>query len=354
MRPKAIIHLDRLDHNLELIRSAAGSERKIMAVVKNEAYGHGMIPVARHLSDQVEGFCVARIEEGIRLRKKGISNPVLVFEVPQPELVADYTAFDLTAVISDLSHFEILNTGTRCHLQFDTGMMRLGIRPEDADKALKLYKKYEDQLHINGIFSHFANADQPDNPMTEDQLGSFQAIRSLFPESLFTHISNSAGILYHGEEKGSLFDGMRPGISLYGFAPGEQNIPGLQPVMEIRSQLVQVKKIKKGEKVGYGSSWVCPKDGLLGIIPMGYAHGIPRVLSNKIQVKIGQNYYPQVGTISMDYLMVDLKGDHFNAGEEVQVLGSSPISAKEWASASGTISYEIISRIASFIERAYQ
>lgn len=354
MRPNAIIYLDRLDHNLQLIRSLAGSEKKIMAVVKNEAYGHGMIPVARHLSDQVEGFCVARIEEGIRLRKEGITNPVLVFEVPQPDRAADYTAFDLTAVISDLSHFEILKKGTRCHLQFDTGMMRLGIRPEDAGKALKLYKKYEDQLRINGIFTHFANADQPDNPMTAQQISSFQEVRALFPEALFTHISNSAGLMYHREEKGSLFDGLRPGISLYGYAPGEQSIAGLKPVMEIRSQLVQVKAVNKGEKVGYGSTWVSPGDGLLGIVPMGYAHGIPRVLSNKIQVKIGENYYPQVGTISMDYLMIDLKKNRLEAGDEVQILGNPPISAKEWASASGTISYEIISRIASFTERIYR
>lgn len=322
-----------------------------MAVVKNEAYGHGLIPVCEHLKDQVDWFCVARTEEGVKMREAGIENPILVFEVPCEENIRDFNTHDLTATISDLAHFDLLEEGTQCHMNFDTGMTRLGIRAEDVSQAVQ---KFDDnkQLNITGIYTHFSDADAPQKPATKEQLSLFNKIRSQFPAILYTHVSNSGGIFYH-DSKETAFNGVRAGISLYGYEAGEQPIPELQPVMELKSSLVQVKKIQKGDAVGYGGRWIAEEEGWLGIIPVGYAHGVPRPLSGQIKVQIKNRLYPQKGTISMDYMTVFLGDDKLEEGTSLTLLGDNPISAKTWARILGTIPYEIITTIPQFVAREY-
>jgi len=321
-----------------------------MAVIKDEAYGHGLIPIANYLQDKVDWFCVADVEEGVRLRQEGIETPVLVFEIPRIGKEKLYTEHHLTASISDLSVFGRLEDNTECHLHFDTGMMRLGMLPSEASKAVELMN-HHNRLNYTGIYTHFANADGPSFPLVEDQISVFSEIRSQFPPHLMTHTSNSAGTLFHQGK--ALFDAVRTGIALYGYSPGLHEVNGLKPVLEWRSELVQVKAIKKGEAVGYGSRWKSPKNGWLGVIPVGYAEGISRTLSGKFEVEIEDRFYPQVGTISMDYITVFLGNDKLEAGMEVKIIGEGKFSAKEWAEKSGTIPYEVTTRLSQKIDRKY-
>lgn len=321
-----------------------------MAVVKDEAYGHGMLPVADFLKDKVEWFCTARLEEAVQLRKHGIQNPILVFEIPPEGQEGLFLKHDITASISDLSVFERLKPGTKAHLHFDTGMFRLGMLPEDVTEAKQKMNNYD--LNYTGIYTHFANSDEKAHPRVLNQLEIFRSIRSQFPEKLLTHTANSGAIFYY-HDKGVLFDAVRPGVCLYGYAPGADEIADLEPVIEWRSKLVQVKKIRKGDLIGYGSRWEAPKDGWLGVIPVGYADGIFRNLSGEFIVEIGGQLFQQVGTISMDYVMVYLKEQRFKQGETVTILKNGKLSAKEWAKKMGTIPYEITTAISPNVKREY-
>jgi len=321
-----------------------------MAVVKDQAYGHGMLPVAKLLKDKVQWFCTARLEEAIELRKGGIDNDILVFEIPPHGKEEKYLDYDITASISDLPVFGRLRPGTKSHLHFDTGMYRLGMLPEQAGEALEKMKIHE--LSYTGIYTHFANSDVKGHPRVKDQLEVFRGIRSAFPDHLLTHTANSGAIFYYGNED-LYFDAVRPGVCLYGYAPGPEEISELEPVIEWKSHLVQVKKIRKGEMVGYGSRWTAPEDGLLGIVPVGYADGLFRKMTNSFQVEINSYKMDEVGTISMDYFMVFTNKAKLAIGDEVTILSDNELSAKSWAKKMGTIPYEITTAISPKVKRVY-
>lgn len=344
------IHLSKLDQNLQHLNSIFGNEVQHMAVVKDNAYGHGVIPIAQFLTDKVDWFCVATLEEAIELREADITNEILVFEIPKVGEEEAYKTHDLTATIADLSVFDRLKPQTKCHLNFDTGMRRLGMLPGEAGEALQQIENYS-KLNYTGIYTHFANADGDSAPTVSEQVKLFQSIRNKFPSHLMTHTSNSAGVLYHHQK--TVFDAVRTGIALYGYAPGVEDLEQLQPIVEWKSHLVQVKKIKKGQAVGYGSRWEAPKDGYIGIVPIGYGDGVFRSLSGKINVEIESKLFPQVGTISMDYMAVFLGGTKMKEGEEVTILRDGELSAKKWAKWSDTISYEITTTIAPKVKRVY-
>lgn len=344
------VHLSKIGHNLKAVDQRIGKGVKRMAVVKDEAYGHGMLPVAGYLKDKVEWFCTARLEEAVQLREHGITNPILVFEIPPSGQESLFLKYDITASISDLSVFERLEAGTKTHLHFDTGIFRLGMLPEDVSDVHQKMKTHD--LNYTGIYTHFANSDVEGHPRVFRQLEDFRSIRAQFPEHLMTHTANSGAIFYH-HDQGVLFDAVRPGVCLYGYAPGPDEISDLEPVIEWRSELVQVKKLKKGDLVGYGSRWEAPKDGWLGVIPVGYADGIFRNLSGEFSLEIAGQLFAQVGTISMDYIMVYLEEHQFKAGETVTLLKNGELSAKEWAKKMGTIPYEITTAISPKVDRIY-
>ncbi|MAL16213.1 MAG: alanine racemase [Balneola sp.] len=346
------VNFSKIGHNLEAVNAKIGPGVQRMAVVKDEAYGHGMIPVAEYLQDKVEWFCVARIDEAVKLREAGIKLPILVFEIPPPGKEKLFKEHNITASISDLSVFERLEAGTDCHLHFDTGMFRLGILPEDAESTLEKMHTYS-HLNYTGIYTHFANSDEANQPRVEVQLESFKEIQSQFPQNLLTHTCNSGAIFYY-DDKDVFFDAVRPGVCLYGYAPGSVEIPELKPVVEWKSDLVQIKKIKKGDLVGYGSRWQAPENGWLGIISVGYSDGIFRGLSGKFRVEIEGKTYQQVGTISMDYVAVYLENDIHEVGTEVTLLKNGELSAKEWAKELNTIPYEITTAISPKVKRVYR
>lgn len=345
------VNLAKIEHNLTVISEKVGQHIKKLAVIKDDAYGHGAVQVAQRLKDKVEYFCVAELVEAIELREAGIKKPILVFEIPPQGTEHVYKQYNITASISDLSVFERLEPGTDCHIHFDTGMFRLGILPEDAEVALQKMNEFK-SLNYTGIYTHFANADDPGNPRVTQQLNRFKTILKFFPNHLMIHACNSGGLFFYGNENAH-FDAVRFGISLYGYAPGDTGIKGLEPAVEWKSHLLQVKRIIKGDAVGYGSRWKAQEDGWLGIVPVGYSDGVFRMLSNQIKIEIQGRLYQQVGTISMDYMAVFLGNDKLPQGEPVVILRNGELSAKEWAEKTGTIPYEITTSIHPKVQRKY-
>lgn len=351
MNSTVVVHLSKIDHNLDIIQQRLKPNVKTMAVIKDNAYGHGIGEIANHIKGRVDWFCVARVSEGKALREVGIKNPILVFEAPRIETSYLFTKYNLTATLAEIDTLRILEPGTNYHINIDTGMHRLGILPQDVSKLLKEIPKFS-ELNCTGIYTHFFKADDPGNSEVKEQLTLFNEIRSQFPSELMTHTANTGGI-FHYSNLDLQFDAVRPGVCLYGYSAGSVEVEGLEPILDWKSFLMQVKPVKKGEPVSYGAKWVAPEDGFIGIIPIGYSDGIPRNLTNKIEVLINEKRYQQIGVISMDYTIVDLKQDVLEKGEEVFLLKGSELTASTWANLIGTIPYEITTSIKERVKKKY-
>ena len=342
------ISLETIAENLKILKSYCAPNVQQMAVVKANAYGHGLVPVAKSICEQVQWFAVNHIQEAVELRKNGIENPVLVFGVPTPNNAELYTKYAITATVSAIRHFDILEDGTDYHLNFDTGMGRLGFQPEQVE-AVKEHVGNNSVISCTGIYSHFATADEPGSQKAKEQLRRFKKIRSFFPDNLLTHMCNTAATV---QCRDAHFDLVRNGIGMYGYAPGRIEINDLEPALHWQTKLVQVNKIKKSEAVSYGATWTARAEGYVGVIPVGYSDGIPRLLSGNFRVLIEGRAYPVVGTVTMNYCMVWLGNEKKEVGTSVQLL-SRQSSAKDWAQATGTIAYEILARLPASVPRTY-
>lgn len=342
------INLSSLKQNVNALSCFLDEGTRIMAVVKANAYGHGAVKVAETLDPLVEAFAVNDIHEGIELRENGINKPILVFCVPGKSFASQYRVHNLTATISSKEQFAMLPNGTSYHLNFDTGMGRLGFNAEDAEEVAQMVHQ-SSKLFCTGIYSHFATADNPGSELVPRQHQQFKEILQHFPDNITTHISNTGGLAFYETEQ---FNMVRLGIGLYGYPPGETKIEDLKPVMSWKSNLVQIKEIEAQKSVSYGAKWFAPEDGYLGVIPVGYDDGLKRNLSGKITVRIGSETYDVVGTITMNYSMVFLRGDKHPAGTKVELLypGSD---ALVWARQLDTIPYEILTGINEKIPRQY-
>ncbi len=351
MNSTVFIHQKYLLGNISAIKSRLKPKVKTMAVIKDNAYGHGFDGVAKCLEPEIDWFCVARAEEGVRLRKIGITKPILVFEIPNQYTAPLFPTHHLTATIADLESIDILETGTEFHINLDTGMRRLGILAEEVPSLIGKLEARTD-ITATGIYTHFSKADDPGNHEVEEQLKLFNALRVNFDSSLMTHTANT-GAIFHYPKLDLQFDAVRPGVSLFGYGAGSNVINDLNPAIEWKSFLMQVKKVKKGEPVSYGGRWISPDDGFIGVIPVGYSSGIHRVLSSQIHYEIEGKLYPQVGIISMDYSMVFLDNNPFKIGTEVTLLNPEDLNAKVWAEKAGTIPYEITTGINPTIKRVF-
>lgn len=350
MRSRLIINKSAAEHNLAVIKSRLKPGVKVMAVVKDNAYGHGLTGFADTIKDTADWFCVVRIEEGIELRKNGIKKPILILEIPSENTAPLYNTYSLTATVADTASFDILADGTEYHLNFDTGMRRLGLDYAESTVVRALVDARKN-IKCTGIYTHFANADADIEISVQSQLERFNALRAAFPPELMTHAANSAAVFYHNDKK-LQFDAVRPGISLYGYSPGEQ-IPELKPLLTWEVELMQVKKIKKGEAVGYGSTWQAEEEGWLGVIPVGYGDGIPRILSGKLEVGIAGKRYRQTGRITMGFMMMFSK-TKLRAGETVKIFDGQDLTPAVWANHIKTIPYEITTGLKSYIDRIYR
>ena len=351
MRSELIIHLSKLDNNLQAVKKRIKENVQVMAVVKDNAYGHGVIPIAKYLEPKVDWFCVATIEEGIELREAAINVPILIFESPRKEWISKYRQYGLTATVTDITDFKILEAGTEYHINFDTGMRRLGIPTEELNSVIEEYKSYS-EIHCTGIYTHYASADEPNNKSVSNQLEKFRVISKEFPDSLLRHTANT-GAIFHYQNLDVQFDAVRAGVCLYGYAAGESKISDLESIVEWNSVIMQTRFIKRGETVGYGESWAAPNDGIVGTIPIGYGDGVQRILSGKFKVEVNRKLVQQVGRISMDYFGIYSAEQIFIKGDKVKIFNGESLTPREWAKLAYTIPYEITTSFNKKIERRF-
>lgn len=367
LRPtRAIIDLSALEENYREIRKGLPQGVKVLAVVKADAYGHGVVPVAKRLESLgCDLFGVALCEEGVELREAGIKVPILVLSGFFESQVEVLPRFDLTPVVFHRSHLPLLNRageveGKRIgiHLKVDTGMGRLGIMPEDVPSFLRDLSSYP-YLYLEGVMSHLSEAEDEEGAFSREQIerfeGTLETIRACGFHPPYIHISNSAAIF----NLKAHYNLVRPGIMLYGSYPDEslRGKVDLKPVMRLVTSILQVRRVPEGMPISYGREFVTRRESLIGVIPIGYGDGFPRALSNRGFVLVRGRRVPVVGRVCMDLTMIDLTDiGEVGIGEEVVLVGrqgGEEIRIEEFARLSGTISYEALCRIGPRVPREY-
>lgn len=339
-----------------------------MAVVKANAYGHGAVDVTRALLRRgVSRVAVVSIEEGIALRQAGINAPIVVLGPLFPEQIADLLAHQLTPVVSDLDILgplsnaaSRLNSVYPIHIKVDTGMGRLGLSATDADKWLS-NSLWRNPLQIEGIMTHLADTDGAAPEATEQQLRSFRQVLSKSEQQGWRvpliHTANSAGLMRFPQSHFSL---VRPGISLYGYhtLPSTVAAPSLKPVLSLRSRIAQIKSVEPGGAVSYNGTFVATRRSRIAVLPIGYADGYSRRLSNRGMVLIHGRRAPVVGLVCMDMVMIDVTDvPSAQVGDEVLLIGqqgTDSIWADEIARWTDTIPYEVLCGIGPRIPRIYR
>jgi alanine racemase len=357
-----------LRENFRQIQNKVGSRVKVLSMVKANAYGHGAPAVARTLAAQgSSAFGVATVREGIELREVGIRQPVLIVAGTYPEDAELLLKFELTPVLHDILTLQSLEqaiaTAGRAldiHVEVDTGMGRTGLPAAELDSWLPEITRLR-SLRIAGVFSHFSDAEAAHEPYTENQLRCFasviERIRGAGIGASLLHMAKSAALI---TVQGSHFDLVRPGLSLYGIypAPELQAEITLKPVLSWKTRILQLKRVPQGASLGYGRTFTTRRESVIGTLPVGYADGYHRLLSNRAFVLVAGKRAPIAGRISMDLTTVDLTDiDGIKQGEEVVLLGSqadATISADEMASWAETISYEILTSIGARVPRIHQ
>ncbi len=362
------IDLSALDYNLENIRLKAGKNRKILAIVKADAYGHGAIEISKRLESggKVNTLGVSNACEGIRLRKAGIKLPILVLlglSGSNPQKIIEY---DLTPVIYDSSSADKLSNAAlkagrrlKIHVKIDTGMGRLGYIWNRAVNNIE-YLIHLKGIQIEGILTHFAQADAADKTFTKLQLSRFEDLLAKLEKKEIKipliHAANSAAIIDFAP---AYFNLVRPGIMLYG-AVSDNLLRGkikLKPVMNLTSRLISLKKLPADSAISYGRTYITDKPSTIGIIPLGYALGFSRALSNKGQVLIKGIRAPVVGRVCMDISLIDvshIKG--VNIGDEVLIWGKNDegrLPVEDTAECADTIAYELLCMVGKSLPRFY-
>jgi alanine racemase len=372
----AEINLDNLAGNYNAIRSRMPGGVKLMAVVKADAYGHGAVDVAKTLLYcGADALGVATCEEGVQLRENHISAPILVFGYTPPALLDEVIRHKLTqTVFSTESARQLSETAARfntradVHIKIDTGMGRLGFLPTDESAAAIAEITAGKALNVTGVYTHCATSDAPDNGFIHEQLKRFRYVLAKLTGrgvSLpVTHMANSgalAQIITGGLSGDFLFDMARTGILLYGLLPsGEMGRIcaglGLKPVMKLATQVGMVKTLPPGSGISYGHMFTTTRETKIATLPVGYADGYPRRLSNKARVLIGGQPAPVLGAVCMDQCMVDVTGIDAKPGDEAVLMGSmyeAAVSADELAGIAGTIGYELTCGVGKRVPRVY-
>ena len=362
-RAEAVIDLSAIRANVAYLKGKAGVD--LLAVVKADAYGHGLIPVAKAaLEGGATWLGVALLEEAITLRAAGITAPILAWLVPPGSNFKSAVDHDIDIAVSSIKALDEVGAVAgakrpRIHLEVDTGMTRGGFLSEWNEIDAHHVKGVE----IIGIFSHFARADEPGQPQNLEQLIRFKKMVATLESFGFTkiirHLSNSAATLI---DSASAFDMVRTGIAMYGLSPdvktlGTSEKLSLKPAMTLRAKLHLVKDVPAGSPVGYGATEITKANTKLGLVAMGYADGIPRIAKN-VGVTFNGKRAPIIGRVSMDQFVVDLgAGSTAKSGDWVSVFGpgtGEEYTADDWGSASGSINYEIVTRIGPRVPRIYE
>ncbi len=351
---RATIHLDALRHNLAVARQCA-PHSNLMAVLKANAYGHGLLPVAHTLAGDADGFAVSCLEEALPLRAAGLDHRIVLLEgFFEASEIPAFSARRFDAVIHQPWQIQALaeadvKTPIDCWIKVDTGMGRLGFLPNEAAEAALKLASLQAVGEIRWM-THLASADEPDSDFTTGQMARFGELVTASGQST---AANSAGTLYWRETHA---DWVRPGIMLYGASPFSepQERPVLHPAMTLEAKLISVKKLPKGHGVGYGSRFVCPVDMPVGIASIGYGDGYPRHAPDGTPVCINGQTTAVIGKVSMDMIAVDLRAvPQAAVGDVVTLWGESP-SANTVAARCGTISYELFCRLTPRVQRVYR
>lgn len=362
---RIVVDLTALADNLQAIRAHVGVP--VMAILKANAYGHGLVPVARHLQAcGVEQIGVAFVEEGIALRRAGIHAPILVLGGILGRQVQQLIEHDLEITVSSLDKLRQVEEAAQAlgrkaviHLKIDTGMERIGVHSYSCGPFIEAAVASR-WCVLKGVYSHLACADDPESPMTALQVERFQEACAHFtrigaPMPL-RHLANSGGVLHFPD---TWLDMVRPGILLYGVMPDPASRPSVpvRPVLSLLSQVVYFKVVRAGHPVSYGATWAPAQDTRVVTIPIGYGDGWPRALSNNGEVLVRGQRRPIVGRICMDQFMVDLGpgGTAYNGDDVVLVgtQGEQTIRIEDVAQRAGTIGYEILTRLNERIPREY-
>lgn len=350
---RATIDLRALQHNLTIARQHAPGSR-LMAIIKANGYGHGLVEVAQALSD-AEAFGVACVDEAISLREAGIAQPIVLLEgFVQADELRLIDGFQLQPVIHHRQQLEILERAggppLTVWLKVDTGMHRLGFTAEEAAAILTRLLQC-DRVGEVRLMTHLANADDREDDFTFEQIRRFKTLADLAVDG--RSIANSAGLLGWPQSES---DWARPGIMLYGVSPFINSQGGqhdLRPVMTLRSQLIAVNHYQKGDPVGYGGTWKCPEPMPVGVVAIGYGDGYPRHAPSGTPVLLHGKRVPIVGRVSMDMLCLDLRECPKAAiGDEV-VLWGEGLPVEEIAEAAGTIAYELLCKVTSRVRFEY-
>lgn len=355
-RTYASVDIGAIEHNLAEIKSKLNKDVLSLAIVKADAYGHGAVGVSKAITDKVDYFGIAELNEAVELREAGVNKPILVLSYTSPYLYETLILNELTQTIFnyddavELSKAAVrLNKIARVHIAVDTGMSRIGFFCNA--ESVEIVKRINDlpNIYIEGIFSHYACADCEDRSTTERQTAIFKDfIKSLELRGInipIKHLCNSAGILTCDE----MFNMVRIGIILYGLYPDEFVNDGsisLMPAMKIVSHVIHVKEVPAGSGVSYGHTYFTDKTTRIATVCIGYADGYSRTLSNKGRVLINGEFAPVIGRVCMDQLMVDVSHlQNVSVGDEVVILGKdghNEITAEELARLTDTINYEVV------------
>jgi alanine racemase len=373
VRPtRAEINLGHLRHNLKVVKKAADGAR-VFGVLKADAYGHGAPAVARTLERSgIDGFCVALLEEAIELREAGIRVPILVMGGYYGQAWGEVLARGITPVVYDVAQVEGIAREVRLaanasgpvgvHFKIDTGMGRLGCEMGKVESVLERIGRIP-EVKITGLMTHLACADDRDIASVRVQLSRFEgatksaASLGVVPE--VRHAANSAALFRCRESR---MDWVRPGIALFGVGPNFGDPVDLRPAMSIRTEVVSIRDLSKGEALGYGWTWRAKRASRIATLPMGYADGFSRHLSNRGEVLIGGKRAPVVGTVSMDLTMVDVtdhgavsvRDEAIVLGAQQGRLGKDAITAAEIAAHTGTIPWDVLTSVSRRVPRFYR
>ncbi len=371
VRPtRAEVNLAALRHNLRVVKRLVGNV-PVWTVLKADAYGHGSKAVARTLERAgADGVCVALLEEGIELRAAGIKVPILVMGGYYGNAWGELLRHDLTPVIYDVGQVvsiadEVRYSGgeaVRVHLKVDTGMARLGATPKEVPAVARALLDRPEVI-LDGLMTHFACADGTDAGSLAGQLDLFDGVTAeiqrlgLVPR--IRHAANSAALVQSARAR---LDVVRPGLAIFGIEPRDGMAPELRPAMSVRTAIVAVREIEAGQAVGYGSTWTAARRSRIATIPMGYADGLSRALSNKGHVLVRGRRAPIAGAVSMDLTMIDVTDVQGAAtGDEAVILGSQhgplgedTITASELARLLGTIPWEVLTDVSRRVPRFYR
>ncbi len=353
---RAVVDLAALRHNLQQVRHAV-PRRRIIAVIKADAYGHGLVPVAQALDD-ADVLGVACIEEALRLREAGIDTPILLlegfFHADELPLIRRHQLQIVVHGEHQLAMLESLpaqGTAIPAWLKVDTGMHRLGFSTEALAAAWRRLDACPAVAPVLGLMTHLANADDVGDGTTRQQLARLAAVRP--DPAVAVSIANSAGILAWPDSHG---DAVRPGIMLYGASPmlgetGRQR--GLRPVMSLHSELISIRHCKKGDGVGYGGSWVCPEDMPVGVAAMGYGDGYPRHAPSGTPLLVNGRRAALIGRVSMDMICIDLRAQPAAAVGDPVTLWGDGLPAEEIAACASTLAYALFCGVTSRVEKTY-